>query len=193
MELNEQIRALPWAEYRDAYGSCDPETMTNLFSALASPERNICESAIFGLWSNICHQGDIYDSTTHALPFLMEIGISNDQLLATDFLEFIADLATCAAMTPEKIRRKWERRVSSSPGLFKLSVDELAQIDFDDVASLKSAFVENAELGLKLANKFVDPSCFFAGLAQNPYSHHQLFASCMLQKAHTCGCDLRQA
>jgi hypothetical protein len=162
MELEERIRTFPWSEFRDAYGSCDPETIANLFSALASSERTECESAIFGFWSNICHQGDIYDSTSHALPFLIEIGIANDTLLETDFMELIADLATCAASTAEKTRRKWERRVSASPKSFKLSVDELAQIDFDDVSSLRSAFVENAELALKLVDKFMHRSPEFA-------------------------------
>jgi len=162
MELKEQIRTFPWSEYQDAYGWCDPKTMADLFSALSSSNRTECESAILGFWSNICHQGDVYESTSYALPFLIQIGLANDKLLETDFIEFIADLATCAASTPEKIHRKWKRRVSQSPGSVKLSVDELAQIEFDDVSSLRCAFIENLELGLKLFDKFSDLSPEFA-------------------------------
>ena len=118
-------------------------------------------------------RGDIYDSTSHAVPFLSKIGIENDQLLGTDFMEFIADLATCAASTSEKIRRKWERRVSSSPNSYRQSVDELAQIDFDDVSSLRAAFVENAGLGLRLVDKFNGRSPEFAAQLKRKISRFQ--------------------
>jgi len=166
MQISERIGNIPWSRYQDAYGTCDSGTMISLFASLASSNRDDCESAIFGFWSNICHQGDVYSATTHALPFLIEIGVVNDTLLETDFLEFVADLATCAASTSDKTHRKWSRRISSSPTTYKLSVDELAQLDFDDVMALRNAFVVNAELLRQLIAKFEKQSPEFAGQLQ---------------------------
>lgn len=154
MEIFDRIENYPWSDFRDAYGQCDAPRMVSLFKSLGSSDVKTCDAAIFEFWSSICHQGDIYCVTPHALPFLIEIGLSNATLLRTDFLELIADMATCAAATQAKVQRKWERRTSSSPGSFQLSASELAQLDFDDVMHLRSAFVENSDSVLELVKKF---------------------------------------
>ena len=63
----EGLDAIAWDELGHAYGSADdvPETLRRLTTG--------DDQALWALFGNIWHQGTVYSSTSHAVPFLIEI------------------------------------------------------------------------------------------------------------------------
>src|SRR3954452_4199765 len=65
------IENVPWGELQHAYGNADdvPELLRSLLSRSASRR----QEALQDLFGTIWHQGTVYSSTAHAVPFLARI------------------------------------------------------------------------------------------------------------------------
>jgi hypothetical protein len=65
------LNDVPWAQLQDAYGSA--ADVPNQIRALVAHDANARNAAFEALFSNVWHQGTVYEATIHALPFLIEI------------------------------------------------------------------------------------------------------------------------
>src|SRR5450755_1873395 len=65
------LNNVPWAQLQDAYGSA--ADVPNEIRALVAEDADARNAAFKALFSNIWHQGTIYEASIHALPFLIEI------------------------------------------------------------------------------------------------------------------------
>ena len=65
------IDKVNWSQLTHAYGSA--EDVPELIRALADPDKEVRESALWNLYGNIFHQGTRYSATPHAVPFLYEL------------------------------------------------------------------------------------------------------------------------
>jgi hypothetical protein len=63
------LDAIPWANLRHAYGAA--QDVPELLRALAQPEK--WREAISELFGNIWHQGTVYEASSYAVPFLIEL------------------------------------------------------------------------------------------------------------------------
>ena len=71
----DELERVPWAELRHAYGTgkLGPELHEDVAATLrqlgeADPEA--FDAGVFALFSNLCHQGTVYQATAFAVPFL---------------------------------------------------------------------------------------------------------------------------
>lgn len=80
-----------WAELTHAHGSAKdvPEMIRNL----ASDDQAVREQALFTAFSNIYHQGSVYEATAHAVPFLIELAAEPSVQARDELLVLIDHLA----------------------------------------------------------------------------------------------------
>ena len=67
---------IDWLSLGDAYGPAD--SVAEAIRALLSDDATVRENARMSLSGTIYHQGDIFDSTAAAIPFLIEIFVATD-------------------------------------------------------------------------------------------------------------------
>ncbi|HEU5384106.1 MAG TPA: HEAT repeat domain-containing protein [Ktedonobacteraceae bacterium] len=67
----EQLSSINWRDLSHAYGSA--EDVPQLLRDLASPDEQICGRARGTLYTNIYHQGTVYQASSYAVPFLLEL------------------------------------------------------------------------------------------------------------------------
>ena len=66
-----KLDEINWKELEHAYGPA--EDVPGQIRALASTDPQVREKAQYELWGNIIHQGTIYQATSYAVPFLIEL------------------------------------------------------------------------------------------------------------------------
>jgi hypothetical protein len=67
----DQLDAVPWDQISDAYGSAsDVPTLIRALAASDPAQRN---TAFGQLFTNIWHQGTVYEASIYALPFLIDL------------------------------------------------------------------------------------------------------------------------
>lgn len=69
--LQEQLNQIPWKSLEHAYGPAT-DTPTHLL-ALLSEDQEERKNALGQLWISICHQGNVYEASAAAAPFLIQI------------------------------------------------------------------------------------------------------------------------
>jgi hypothetical protein len=67
----EQLSSITWSELSHAYGSA--EDVPQLLRDLASPDEQLRSRAQGTLYTNIYHQGTVYQGSAYAVPFLLEL------------------------------------------------------------------------------------------------------------------------
>lgn len=67
----EGLDAIDWASLSHAYGSASD--VPDLLRLLLSEDQQIREDALIELFGNIHHQGTIYEASSYAIPFLVEL------------------------------------------------------------------------------------------------------------------------
>lgn len=67
----DDLDTIDWGNLSHAYG--EATEVPDLIRALASEDEEIREEAISELYGNIYHQGTVYEATSHAVPFLIEL------------------------------------------------------------------------------------------------------------------------
>jgi hypothetical protein len=83
---------------------------------LASSDADVRAGALWQLAGSIYHQGDVFDATAAAVPFLVALASNPALPNRADVLGLLAEIAASAAATdPEKIRTGWARREAEWP------------------------------------------------------------------------------
>ena len=85
---------IPWSTLGHAYGSAQDVPLQ--LKRLASNDKKHQEDALWKLTAAIFHQGDIYDSSVAAIPFLVTIATTATVPNRVDLCETLADVAECA-------------------------------------------------------------------------------------------------
>ena len=67
----EQLASINWSDLSHAYGSA--EDVPQLLRDLTSPDEQLCSRALGTLYTNIYHQGTVYQASAYAVPFLLEL------------------------------------------------------------------------------------------------------------------------
>ncbi len=67
----EGLDAVPWKTLQHAYG--EASDVPGLIRRLASEDSDERDEALDALYGNICHQGTVYEATSRAVPFLVEL------------------------------------------------------------------------------------------------------------------------
>ena len=88
------LDSIPWNRLTHAYGPADdiPDLLRALRSA--RPEQAGEEGPLWHLFGNIWHQGTVYEATSYAVPFLVELVASSDTPDRAGVLLLLASIAT---------------------------------------------------------------------------------------------------
>lgn len=89
----EDLDSIPWKQLTHAYGSAEdvPEQLRALKTA--SPDIRGDESPLWELFGNIYHQGTVYEATSYAVPFLLELAADRETPDRIGILELLASIA----------------------------------------------------------------------------------------------------
>ena len=82
---------IQWETLNHAYGTA--EDVPGLIRALTYEGDDIRDKTLYALYSNIWHQGTVYQATAFAVPFLIELLSSEDVTRKYDILIYLAHLA----------------------------------------------------------------------------------------------------
>jgi hypothetical protein len=103
-----------WSRVSHAYGQALDVPID--LRRLASTDAEVRANALWQLGGSICHQGDIFDATAAAVPFLVALASSAALPNRVDILELLAEIAASATATdPEAIRAGWAKRQAKWP------------------------------------------------------------------------------
>jgi len=92
LSFEERIAAVDWANYDTAYGRTDE--IPNQLLRLASRDKPTALKASHDLWCALCHQHvQVATAALPALPFLLEVLATADELLAPEILDIILGFA----------------------------------------------------------------------------------------------------
>lgn len=95
----DDLARVPWSELRHAYGvKIGPtleEDVPSTLRALAEDDDELFEDAVSAFFSNLCHQGTIYEASAHAVPFLAALvaGIDLSPLREACFTSMLGSVA----------------------------------------------------------------------------------------------------
>src|SRR5436190_7158853 len=87
----EGLNKVDWSSLQHAYGTA--EDVPTLIRALISPSPDERRAAITKLYSNLWHQGTVYEATSHAVPFLIELAVSDKTPDSHEVLSYLGELA----------------------------------------------------------------------------------------------------
>lgn len=74
-----------WNDLTHAYGTAD-DTPPLLRALLDQPDQAGPDNEVwFTLWSNLCHQGDVYSASYAAVPHIVQMALSSGQPVSLDF------------------------------------------------------------------------------------------------------------
>lgn len=143
---------IDWLKLGDAYGPAD--TVADAIRALLSDDAEKRENARWSLSSTIYHQGDIFDSTAAAIPFLIQIFVADDAPDRNELGHFIDAIAQSAEIDDDSIREHWKRQYERWARIYTQTEKEKADADIADTRAVRAALL-NAETDL--ANLFKQP------------------------------------
>lgn len=105
-----------WGAVSHAYGPA--LDVPHDLGRLASSDADVRAAALWQLSGSIYHQGDVFDSTAEAVPFLVMLASNPALPNRREILEFLGEIAASAAATnPEGIRKRWAERQARCPTL----------------------------------------------------------------------------
>jgi hypothetical protein len=87
----ENLNTVDWQNLHHAYG--EASDVPDLIRALASRDEETRQGVIYALYGNIWHQGTVYEATSYAVPFLLELLASDDVQGKEELLQFLVHLA----------------------------------------------------------------------------------------------------
>jgi hypothetical protein len=90
-EVFEGFEQVPWSSLQHAYGPAGDVLIA--LPELASDDAEERENALGFFWHSVHHQGDIYDSTIAALPFLVRAAVAADFPDRAGILDLLASIA----------------------------------------------------------------------------------------------------
>jgi hypothetical protein len=110
-----------WRELRHAYG--DASDIPPLLRAIAEDPTTSShrDGPWFGLWSSLCHQGDIYPASFAAVPHVVEVLVSCPLTACFDFFLFPAsvELARYRSQTtvPSDLEASYQESLAQIPAI----------------------------------------------------------------------------
>jgi len=134
---------IAWLNLHDAYGPAD--TVADAIRALLSGDAEIRDQARWSLSSTIYHQGDIFDSTAVALPFLVDIFIDAESPDRNELGQFIDAIAQSAEVGDNQIREHWKRQYERWAHLFDVTETEKAESHISDIHRLRAALLAQTQ------------------------------------------------
>lgn len=87
----EGLEGIPWSKFKHAYGNA--ADVPRLIRDLMSPDQDVRGRAVFALSGSICHQGTVFEASSHAVPFLQELLGSNDTPDRLVIADLLAEMA----------------------------------------------------------------------------------------------------
>lgn len=87
----EGLDKINWSNLQHAYGSADD--VPDLIRALVVDDNEVREKTLYALYGNIWHQGTVYQATSYAVPFLIELLQIPQVPNKHDILLYLAHLA----------------------------------------------------------------------------------------------------
>ncbi len=87
----EKLDQVQWHTLKHAYGSA--ADVPDLLRLLASPDPEVRQKVLWTLYSNIYHQGTVYEATAYAVPFIVEVLEMLDTHAKHDILDLLFHLA----------------------------------------------------------------------------------------------------
>lgn len=87
----EGLESIQWSTLNHAYGSA--EDIPELIRSLTYADDDIRDRTLYTLYSNIWHQGTVYQATAYAVPFLIELLSAPQVTRKYDILIYLAHLA----------------------------------------------------------------------------------------------------
>lgn len=91
----DDLDAVPWGSLGTGVHDT-AEDVPRLLREMAFGEEEAAQQAFFELFQFICHQGDVYEATPYAVPFLVEIATAGAGVSASVRAHVIATLPTIA-------------------------------------------------------------------------------------------------
>ena len=127
----EQLDSIDWASLGHAYGSA--EDVPHQLRSLLSEDVEIRKEALYELFGNIHHQGTVYEASSYAIPFLVEILDDPNCQVKDDIILLLACIA------------------GGSGYLEVHAVDDQGQLNLDEIPaeygmSLKDEMQKEAEI-----------------------------------------------
>ena len=124
VSLKERIYAVNWNSSYTAYGPAND--VPELLLQLASDDHEVAKSASHKLWCGLCHQHvSMAPAGYLALPFLLEILDSADELIMVEILDILWGFAQCCIETgpnvPDYFEPTRERLIFEIPRFSLLS------------------------------------------------------------------------
>ena len=87
----EGLESVPWSLLSHAYGPADD--VPALIRALGSLDSKERQHALYELYGNIWHQGTIYEATSYAVPFLLELAADPETPERSHVLSLVGSIA----------------------------------------------------------------------------------------------------
>lgn len=81
---------LPWSQMQHAYGPANE--VPDILRDLIDPDADTREHALDSMYGGVHHQGDVYDSTVAAIPFLLRIAVTTGLPGRADVVELIGSI-----------------------------------------------------------------------------------------------------
>ncbi|MCS3430635.1 hypothetical protein [Klebsiella sp. BIGb0407] len=124
VSLEDRIRAINWNSSYTAYGPAND--VPELLIQLASDDQEVAKIASHKLWCGLCHQHvSMAPAGFIALPFILEILDSADDLLTVEILDILWGFAICCTETgpnvPDYFEPTRKRLISELPRFSLLS------------------------------------------------------------------------
>jgi tetratricopeptide (TPR) repeat protein len=106
------LEAVDWHRLHHAYGPADD--VPNLLRLLQSDDAEVRDAAWEELYSNVWHQGDVYQATPYVVPFLLRLLEAEAVPGKSDLLAFLQAIASGAPYLTE--RHTWMEGVLAEEG-----------------------------------------------------------------------------
>ena len=103
----EHLDSVSWKDLSDAYGAA--ESVPDAIRELLSEDPVTREKARRFLCRTIYHQGDIFNSTAAAVPFLVSILAADASPDRRQLASFVCEIAKSAAVTDAQITARWTK------------------------------------------------------------------------------------
>jgi len=91
-DLEVGLDALDWHSLRHCYGPADD--VPNLLRLLLAEDGQVRQDAFYDLANKLCHQGDVYQATGYAVPFLLRLVQAADTPDKASLLALLQSIAT---------------------------------------------------------------------------------------------------
>ena len=110
----DELDTIPWKKLTHAYGSADdvPELLRELKTM--SPKSQGEDSPLWQLFGNIWHQGTVYEATSYAVPFLIELAANQNTPARIGILELLGVIAKRPANSIVQKEPNWDAKAHAS-------------------------------------------------------------------------------